>query len=119
MSGIEPTDQWLFSYGTLRLPNVQMATFHRRLDGEPDSLSGYDLTLLTVTDPMVVAASGTDRHPILRWTGNAEDEVQGMALAVTRSELEAADRYEVSDYKRVAVTLRSGRVAFVYVAAEA
>jgi len=36
---------------------------------------------------------------------------------VSAAELVAADTYEVSDYKRVAVHLKSGLEAFVYVAA--
>lgn len=57
----------LFSYGTLRQREVQVATFGRELDG---------------------------------W-------------------LEAADEYEVDDYRRVEVPLRSGRSAWVYVFAGA
>jgi len=33
----------LFSYGTLRQPEVQLANYRRLLEGEPDSLSGYRL----------------------------------------------------------------------------
>ena len=36
---------------------------------------------------------------------------------ITESELAAADDYEVSDYKRVSVRLKSGLVAWVYVRA--
>jgi hypothetical protein len=36
---------------------------------------------------------------------------------ITPEELAAADRYEVSDYKRIEVTLKSGLVAWVYVKA--
>ena len=35
--------------------------------------------------------------------------------AAWKAELLAADAYEVSDYRRIAVTLRSGLEAFVYV----
>ena len=38
---------------------------------------------------------------------------------ITPAELAAADTYEVSDYKRVSVVLRSGLQAWVYVAAQA
>jgi len=36
---------------------------------------------------------------------------------ITQQELEAADRYEVSDYKRVSVLLKSGVHAWVYIKA--
>ena len=40
-----------------------------------------------------------------------------MAFEITPAELAAADQYEVADYKRIAVTLLSGRAAWVYVKA--
>lgn len=118
MTDVDPADIWLFSYGTLRQADVQRATFDRTLDSEPDILCGYSLTMLSITDPDVIATSGSDSHPIIRKTGVETDEVQGLALAVTATELAAADTYEVSDYRRTAVILKSGRAAFVYVTAE-
>ena len=56
----------LFSYGTLRQREVQLATFGRELDGYVDAVIGYDLDYVTITDPHVIATSGSDRHPILR-----------------------------------------------------
>lgn len=41
----------------------------------------------------------------------------GMVFQISEDELAAADRYEVADYKRVAVTLASGLTAWVYVRA--
>jgi len=38
-----------------------------------------------------------------------------MVFKVSRKELEQADKYEVADYKRVQVTLQSGKSAWVYV----
>ena len=52
-----------------------------------------------------------------RPTGNPADEVAGVAFRITEAELAAADTYEVSAYKRIAVPLKSGLEAFVYVAA--
>lgn len=109
---------WLFSYGTLRQPEVQRTVFGRALHSEPDALRGYGLTMLAITDPAVIAASGSASHPIIRHTGDPADELPGAALAVTAAELAAADSYEVSDYRRVEVILKSGREAFVYVAAD-
>jgi hypothetical protein len=40
----------LFSYGTLQLPAVQMATFGRLLSGSRDLLRGFDLVPLKIED---------------------------------------------------------------------
>jgi len=105
---------WLFSYGTLRQAEVQQAVFGRALETHKDSLIGFELGTVTITDPFVIAKSGSDRHPILMRTdsGNA---IAGSALSVNAKDLEAADRYEAADYERVQVALASGRQAFVYV----
>lgn len=108
-------EAWLFSYGTLRQLDVQMATFGRPLSGLDDALPGYALSVLEISDPEVVATSGATHHPIVSRTGNPDDEIAGTAFLVTAAELAAADAYEVSDYKRIAVRLNSGREAFVYV----
>ena len=105
----------LFSYGTLRQPDVQRATFGREIDGRPDALVGYDLDYVTITDPRVIAASGSDRHPILKPTDRADAAVEGMVFAISEADLAAADEYEVDDYRRITVPLRSGGEAWVYV----
>ena len=105
----------LFSYGTLRQRDVQLATFGRELDGHDDAIVGYDLDYVTITDPHVIATSGSDRHPILRPTNRPDAHVDGTVFAVSEAELAAADEYEVDDYRRIAVPLRSGPYAWVYV----
>jgi gamma-glutamylcyclotransferase (GGCT)/AIG2-like uncharacterized protein YtfP len=105
----------LFSYGTLRQPEVQRATFGREIDGRPDAIVGYDLDYVTITDPHVIAASGSDRHPILKPTNRPGAAVEGMVFTISEADLAAADEYEVDDYRRVAVPLRSGGQAWVYV----
>ena len=105
----------LFSYGTLRQPEVQRATFGRELDGRPDAIVGYDLTYVAITDPHVIATSGSDRHPILKPTDRADAAVEGTVFAISAADLAAADTYEVEDYRRIAVPLRSGEQAWVYV----
>jgi hypothetical protein len=107
----------LFSYGTLRQENVQMASFGRLLAGNLDALPGFASVMIEITDPGVVAASGAKFHPMVVETGNPADEVQGTLLLITEAELAAADAYEVSDYKRIQVLLKSGKSAWVYVKA--
>jgi Gamma-glutamyl cyclotransferase, AIG2-like len=108
---------WLFSYGTLQQEDVQLATFGRRLEGRADALPGYATVALEITDPAVIATSGKKFHLIAQSTGNPAGEVAGVAFLITPAELAAADTYEVSDYKRISVRLKSGLEAFVYVSA--
>jgi gamma-glutamylcyclotransferase (GGCT)/AIG2-like uncharacterized protein YtfP len=108
---------WLFSYGTLQQENVQVETFGRRLEGRADALPGYRREMVRITDPAVIATSGADHHPIVMESGDPADEVAGTVFDVTEAELAAADTYEVSDYRRIAVRLRSGLEAWVYVKA--
>jgi hypothetical protein len=106
----------LFTYGTLQQPEVQLDTFGRLIDGEPDVLPGYTIDYVDIDDARVVELSGSASHPILRATGSPRDKVVGRALYVTADELDAADEYEVDHYRRVQVRLGSGRAAWVYVA---
>jgi gamma-glutamylcyclotransferase (GGCT)/AIG2-like uncharacterized protein YtfP len=107
----------LFAYGTLQDKAVQMANFGRELAGRPDSLPGYSASLIAIRDPAVVATSGKSHHTIAERSKNPSDEVPGTVFEITAEELAAADRYEVSEYTRVLVSLRSGARAWVYVRA--
>jgi hypothetical protein len=112
---VEDGRVWLFSYGTLAQDDVQMSLFGRLVRAEADALVGFAVEDLAITDAGVVAKSGKGVHPILRRSGDAAAEVPGVALAITEDELAIADEYEVDDYARVAVTLKSGRAAFTYI----
>jgi gamma-glutamylcyclotransferase (GGCT)/AIG2-like uncharacterized protein YtfP len=108
----------LFSYGTLRQPEVQMASFGRILKGSDDAMLSYRVTMLEITDPAVLATSGERFHPIVEPSSEPGDEVAGTVFEVTEAELLAADSYEVSDYVRTLVSLKSGIEAWVYVKAQ-
>jgi gamma-glutamylcyclotransferase (GGCT)/AIG2-like uncharacterized protein YtfP len=112
-----PAAVLLFSYGTLQDPAVQMANFGRHLSGRPDLLPGYRLFSILIDDPAVVALSGKTHHSIAQRSSTSADEVRGTVFEITAEELAAADRYEVSEYTRVSVTLKSGAQAWVYVRA--
>jgi gamma-glutamylcyclotransferase (GGCT)/AIG2-like uncharacterized protein YtfP len=99
MSGKPAATELLFSYGTLQLESVQHSTFGRKLAGTP----------------AVVATSGKIHHPFATFTGRDADAIPGTVFRVTAAELQNADKYEVAAYKRVAVVLRSGARAWVYV----
>jgi Gamma-glutamyl cyclotransferase, AIG2-like len=105
----------LFSYGTLQQPEVQRATFGRLLDGWPDTVFGFRLERLRVTDPDVIATSGSDEHPILRACDDPETGVEGFVFLLSHDELTAADDYEVDDYARIEVPIASGGSAWAYV----
>ena len=105
----------LFSYGTLRYENVQLTTFGRKLTGQVDSLPGYCLKTVKITDPEVIAKSGEEVHSIIYFSGNSNDQIPGMVFKISQEELEQADKYEVADYKRIRVNLLSGVSAWVYV----
>lgn len=105
----------LFSYGTLQYEAVQLTNFGRKLEGTIDTLSKFELSELKITDADVIATSGEDVHPIVVYTGEDTDKVQGMVFDVSSEELKQADSYEVSDYKRIKVKLDSGVFAWVYV----
>lgn len=104
----------LFSYGTLRMTKVQQETFGRLLTGSTDALVGYVLSEVKIKDPDVIAKSGTDIHPILRYTGNISDKVEGTIFQVTAEELAQADDYEVDEYTRVEAHFQSGTTAWIY-----
>jgi gamma-glutamylcyclotransferase (GGCT)/AIG2-like uncharacterized protein YtfP len=113
--GDQPTIR-LFSYGTLQLERVQLSTFGRLLHGTADAMVGYRLEPMEITDPEVIAISGTNAHTNLVLCDDPADEVEGTVFEITAAELAAADEYEVDGYERVSVRLRSGQEAFVYIA---
>ena len=107
----------LFSYGTLQQDNVQRSTFGRPLQGSSDNLVGFILAQEPIDDPQVVATSGRTVHPIAKYTGSRHNRVPGTVFELSDDELNQADHYEVAAYKRIQVTLESGKPAWVYVEA--
>jgi hypothetical protein len=107
--------EFLFSYGTLQLAAVQIATFGRQLRGARDVLSRFELVPLTIEDATVIAISGQARHTMARFTGRAADVIDGTVFEVTVEEIRNADKYEVPAVQRVAVVLESGLRAWAYI----
>ncbi|MFN8372319.1 MAG: gamma-glutamylcyclotransferase family protein [Anaerolineae bacterium] len=93
----------LFVYGTLQLPEVQQVVFGRLINGTHDVLDGYGRSSITL---------GRETYPIIM--EQAGSSVEGMVLDVTAEELARADHYETDAYRRLRVTLRSGKEAWVY-----
>jgi|SRR6476620_6781890 len=106
----------LFSYGTLRDEAVQLSTFGRLLNGQPDELVGFEEGVFEVTDPEFVLKSGKSHHATVRFIGRDDSSVRGIVFEMTDSELEKADSYEPAGYKRVSAKVKSGRVVWVYAA---
>jgi hypothetical protein len=72
---------FLFSYGTLQLETVQMATFGRNLAGTRDVLPGFAETLVEIDDQATVSLSGKTHHPIATFTGDPADSISGTVFA--------------------------------------
>jgi gamma-glutamylcyclotransferase (GGCT)/AIG2-like uncharacterized protein YtfP len=106
----------LFSYGTLQLESVQLATFSRRLAGAADRLPGYRLTRVLITDPQRAQLHGTSHYANVVPADTLTEEVAGTVLEINDEELDVVDGYERLDgYRRTLVTAASGRRAWLYV----
>lgn len=106
----------IFSYGTLQREEVQRATYGRLLQGRGDALVGFTLASVEIADPQRAAMLGRTHNANAAFDGREDSRVPGMVFEISDAELADTDRYEEPDgYKRIAVTLASGREAWVYV----
>ena len=106
----------LFSYGTLQREDVQLAAFGRLLEGQRDELPGYEQSLVTIDDLDFAAEMGMTHYANITSNGSNGSRVSGTVFEITEAELSAADEYERdAEYKRILVTLASGKQAWVYV----
>jgi gamma-glutamylcyclotransferase (GGCT)/AIG2-like uncharacterized protein YtfP len=105
----------IFSYGTLQLESVQLASFGRRLAGEDDVLHGFAVIEIQIQDPAVLDASGIETH--LALVPGDGPPIAGKVFQLTAQELAAADIYESENYRRLEAPLASGKTAWVYVKA--
>jgi uridine kinase len=103
----------LFCYGTVQQSDVQLAIFGRPLAGTPDQLPGHRLDWVTITEPAIIANSGSDRHPVVRARPGT---VAGTVFTLTTTELAASDHHQVEVCRRGLVTLASGTEAWAYLA---
>ncbi|KZN52740.1 hypothetical protein N474_22485 [Pseudoalteromonas luteoviolacea CPMOR-2] len=104
----------LFSYGTLQLKQVQIDTFGRELSGFADTLIGYELGEVEITDEEVIASSGKTVHPILKKSNDPQSKVSGTVFIISDDELEQADKYEAECYQRIKAPLASGKSCWIY-----
>ena len=96
----------LFVYGTLKLPEIQREIIGREVELHSDTLMGYK------TEPVMI--DQTEYRVLVPDQGS---EVEGALISITKDELTRIDRYEPEDYKRISVTVNSGKTAWVYVKA--
>lgn len=110
----------LFSYGTLQLEEIQLATFGRILLTEPDALAGYRIVMIPIEDEKVRDQLGMTHYRNIEYSGSVDDVVEGSVLSITQAELEQADFYEEdAAYVRIEVELKSGVKAWVYLKRDA
>jgi gamma-glutamylcyclotransferase (GGCT)/AIG2-like uncharacterized protein YtfP len=107
----------LFSYGTLQKNPVQMELFGRILTGGRDVLKGYKLALIEIKDEAFLAKGAEKFQQTLIATKDEADVIKGTVFEISEEELSLADKYEPDNYKRVRVTLQSGKAAWIYLAA--
>lgn len=95
--------QNLFTYGTIKDPEVQKKVIGRVAESKNDSLQGYtksSIMLKGITYSILV--KGTE-------------EIDGVVLQLTDDELTKFDIFETNAYRRVKEKLKSGVDAWVYV----
>lgn len=105
----------LFSYGTLRQPEVQRACFGRLVEGAADAMPGYRTVEIEITDPDVLEASGKAIHLRAEPSDDPNDTIPGTVFRLSEADIWAADDYEGDNYVRETVRLASGIDAWVYV----
>jgi gamma-glutamylcyclotransferase (GGCT)/AIG2-like uncharacterized protein YtfP len=97
--------EYLFVYGTLIDPFIQQHVFGRVTLGEADVLASYKKETIRLDGGL---------YPIIR--PEVDGRVEGRLLQLSPVELALIDQYEGTDYRRIKVSLVSGRQAWVYVA---
>jgi gamma-glutamylcyclotransferase (GGCT)/AIG2-like uncharacterized protein YtfP len=108
--------EYLFSYGTLQKPEVQMDLFGRLLNGTRDKLIGYKSVSIEITDKDFLATGADKIQRTLVATNNENDTIRGMVLEVSGEELLLSDKYEPVGYERISVETESGKSVWIYVA---
>ena len=109
-------NEYLFSYGTLQKEEVQLKLFGRLLQGAKDTLKGFRLSSIEITDESFLSKGEQKDQQIAIISGNKKDKIEGTVFEVSAGELELADQYEPADYKRVYIELESGKKAWIYAA---
>ncbi len=102
--------EYIFSYGTLQSKEIQMQVFNKLLVGTSDDIMGYKLKDLKIEEEF-----GMTDYFVAIPSENPNDSINGIAFAVSNIDLAKADLFESNSYKRVQITLHSGKIAWIYV----
>ncbi|WP_435220540.1 gamma-glutamylcyclotransferase family protein [Streptomyces sp. Tue6028] len=105
----------VFAYGALQSPSVQTILFGRELQGVQDSVPGLVLTVIELADPELVMASGTSRHPMAVLGATSGASIRGTLYWLSAEDLDLLDQRSDARLHRVAMELKSGSAAWVYV----
>ena len=105
----------LFSYGTLQKSETQLELFGRHLRGWTDVLEGFTTAEIEIDDEEFLAkGEGSKQLTAVAYSGGV---INGMVFEITPEEIAMIDEYEPHNYERIVVTLRSGKRAWLYLAA--
>ncbi|MUH35007.1 gamma-glutamylcyclotransferase [Zobellia amurskyensis] len=96
--------QYLFTYGTLQNHEIQNHVFGRRLHGSRDILEAFRFSSEKIMG----------RYLVVEETKNTSDQIEGVVYELQQNELAMADQYEGEAYKKIEVSLKSGKIAWVY-----
>lgn len=108
--------EYLFSYGTLQQEKTQLELFGRILKGSVDTLQGYKIVTVEITDKTFLTKGESKFQKTLIHTGNKNDSIKGTFLEISYEELLLVDQYEPDNYKRIQVILESGKKSWIYIA---
>jgi gamma-glutamylcyclotransferase (GGCT)/AIG2-like uncharacterized protein YtfP len=108
--------EYLFSYGTLQQEKTQLELFGRKFHGTSDVLKGYKVATIEIKDETFLARGEERFQKTLVNTTDRNDSIEGTVFEITHEELLLSDKYEPNNYKRIKVTLESGKEAWIYIA---
>ncbi len=93
-----------------------MKLFGRIFQSLTDTLKGFKTTAVEIMDESFLSKGEEKFQQTLIASADNNDTVKGTVLELTTEELTLADKYEPDNYKRIRVTLESGKKAWVYIA---
>jgi gamma-glutamylcyclotransferase (GGCT)/AIG2-like uncharacterized protein YtfP len=106
--------EYLFVYGTLQGPELQLQLLERVPSTHPDSLSKYQIEKTRITDLKFIAKGENEWQNRLVFSDNEVDIIEGMVISLETEELKKIDNYEPENYRREKIKLASGILAWVY-----
>ncbi len=104
----------VFSYGNLQQEKVQLHLFGQLLSGEADSLYGYRLARIANTDKTILPNDESEWQYTLLNTADKNSRVDGTLFTLTDHQLNELDANKPRDYRRMFMTLSSGKRAWVF-----